>query len=159
MKLYLIQHGLALPKEQDPDEGLSVEGKYAISNTGKVLKKLGVSFDHILCSPKKRSRETAEILAGEMGFSKKIVESEKIKALTPTQETAEYMHTFMSKESVLIAGHLPSLSKLVAYFLCKTEDMDVAFRNGGCLSLEIEGAAGKSKLLWMLSPELIAQWL
>ena len=39
MEIYLMQHGSALPKEQDPEEGLSPDGKAKIHASGKALKK------------------------------------------------------------------------------------------------------------------------
>ena len=68
MEIYLMQHGQALPKEQDPEEGLSAEGEERIRASARGLKKMGAAFDVILCSPKKRSRQTATIVAEELGF-------------------------------------------------------------------------------------------
>ena len=68
MEIYLMQHGPALPKDQDPEEGLNPEGKERIHASGQALKKMGVTFDAILSSPKKRSKQTAAIVAEEAGF-------------------------------------------------------------------------------------------
>ena len=65
MEVYLMQHGPALPKEQDPEEGLGPEGQERIHTSGQALRKMGVNFDAILCSPKKRSQQTAAIVAEE----------------------------------------------------------------------------------------------
>jgi len=87
MEIYLMQHGSALPKEQDPEQGLGPDGKVEIHASGKALKKMGVSFDVILSSPKKRSKQTASIVAEEVGFPPdKIVEADKVKAMTPPEE-------------------------------------------------------------------------
>ncbi len=95
MEIYLMQHGSALPKEQDPEEGLSPDGEARIHASGKALKKMGIKFDAILSSPKKRSKQTASIVAEEIGFpTEKIVATEKVKAMTPPEESitilAEY---------------------------------------------------------------------
>ena len=39
MEIYLMQHGPALPKEQDPEEGLGPEGEGRIRASGQAIKK------------------------------------------------------------------------------------------------------------------------
>jgi len=43
MEIYLMQHSPALPKDKDPDEGLSPEGEERIHTSGKALKKMGIA--------------------------------------------------------------------------------------------------------------------
>ena len=92
MEIYLMQHGPYLPKEQDPDEGLSPEGQARIHASGKALRRMGITFDAIFSSPKKRSAQTAAIVAGEVGFSPdKITETDKVKAMAPPEETLDML--------------------------------------------------------------------
>lgn len=62
MKLYLMRHGEALSPQQDPERGLTDNGKLKISHVANHLKEMGVTFKHIFHSKKKRARETAEII-------------------------------------------------------------------------------------------------
>ncbi|MGD9062023.1 MAG: histidine phosphatase family protein, partial [Desulfobacterales bacterium] len=63
MALYLVQHGKSLPKDQDPDQGLSEEGKAETEMIAKTAKEKGVTVSQIRHSVKTRARQTAEILA------------------------------------------------------------------------------------------------
>ncbi len=154
MEIYLMQHGPALPKEQDPEEGLSPEGEARIRASGQALKKMGVSFDAVLSSPKKRSRQTAAIVAETVGFKQeKIIETEKVKAMTPPEETVEVLAGLSGAERVLIAGHLPSVAELASFLLTEGSKAAVQFEMGGCCRIDVEKLPTHSgRLRWYLLP-------
>jgi len=155
MEIYLMQHGPALPKEQDLDEGLSPEGDARIHASGKALKKMGITFDVILASPKKRSRQTAAIVAEEVGFPpEKIMETEKVKAMTPPEETIKVLREYGANRKVLIAGHLPSLAEVASSLLTEGSHATIAFERGGCCRIDVEDLPTHSgHLKWYLTPE------
>ena len=155
MEVYLMQHGPALPKEQDPDEGLSPAGEARIHASGKALKKMGVTFDVILSSPKKRSKQTAAIVAEEVGFPpERIVETEKVKAMTPPEETIKALAEHAGKERILIAGHLPSVAEVASFLLTEGSKALVAFEMGGCCRIDVEDLPTHSgHLRWYVTPE------
>ena len=68
MELYLLQHGLALPAEEDPEQPLAKEGVAQIQAAGRVLQRLGVRPGLIACSPKKRARQSAALIAEAINF-------------------------------------------------------------------------------------------
>lgn len=154
MEIYLMQHGPPLPKEQDPEEGLSPEGEARIRASGQALKKMGVSFDVILSSPKKRSRQTAAIVAEAVGFKQEnIIETEKVKAMTPPEETLETLAGLSGAERVLIAGHLPSVAELASFLLTEGSKAAVQFEMGGCCRIDVEKLPTHSgRLRWYLLP-------
>ncbi len=64
MRLYLMQHGKARPKEEDPDRSLSDEGRAEVGRVAGFLAKTDVVRSlPILHSGKTRARQTAEGLA------------------------------------------------------------------------------------------------
>jgi phosphohistidine phosphatase len=63
MQLYLVQHGAAKSEAEDPQRGLTDEGKRTIERMAAFLAPLGFSLDRIEHSEKLRARQTAEILA------------------------------------------------------------------------------------------------
>lgn len=155
MEIYLMQHGPALPKERDPEEGLSPEGEASIHASGQALKKMGIDFDVILSSPKKRSKQTAAIVAEEVGFpSERIVESEKIKAMTPADETIKLISEFADKERIMIAGHLPSVAEVASFLLTDGSKASVQFEMGGCCRIDVDELPTHSgRLRWYLTPD------
>ena len=156
MEIYLMQHGHALPKEQDPEEGLSPDGKAGIHASGKALKKIGITFDVILSSPKKRSQQTASIVAEEVGFPlDKIVETDKVKALSLPEETIKTLAEYAGNQSILIAGHLPSVAEVASsLLLTKGPKVIIEFERGGCCRIDVEDlTATPGHLKWYLTPE------
>ncbi len=154
MEIYLMQHGLAMLKDQDPEEGLSSDGKAVIHAGGKALKKMGVDFDAILSSPKKRSKQTAAIMARETGFPvEKIVETKRVKAMTPPEETLEALSELSAVRCVLVAGHLPSVAEVASFLLTQGSKVVVQFEMGGCCRIDVnELCAGAGCLRWFLLP-------
>jgi phosphohistidine phosphatase len=155
MEIYLMQHGPALPKDQDPEEGLSPEGEARIHASGRALKKMGVAFDTIFSSPKKRSKQTAAIMAREVGFPlEKIVETKKVKAMTPPEETVQALSQLSWAERVLIAGHLPSVAEVASFLLTEGAKAAVHFEMGGCCRIDVEELPTHSgRLRWYLIPD------
>ncbi|NGX34705.1 MAG: 2,3-bisphosphoglycerate-dependent phosphoglycerate mutase [Candidatus Anoxychlamydiales bacterium] len=155
MDLYLMQHGQANSKELDIEESLSEKGKEIIKNSAIALKKIPISFDVIICSPKKRSKQTAKIVADVFKFPKeKIIETEKIKPLTPAEETLDFISEY---ERVFIAGHLPSIKEIISYLLYPTSSINFDVQNGGCTKIDIE--RDKNILKWHLTPNILKRMI
>lgn len=68
MKLYLVRHAEAVPGDPgDESRRLTDEGRRQARELGQRLVREKVQPDAVLTSPLARARETAEILAAELG--------------------------------------------------------------------------------------------
>lgn len=144
MELYLMQHGLALPREEDPDEPLSRDGVGQIQAVGKVLRRLEVSLDLIACSPKKRAHQSAALIAEAVNFPHSdILETDLLKALTPPGETLRLVERHADSHAILFAGHLPSLAEIASRVLGNGCRVRVHVENGGLCRLDLPSAAGQ----------------
>ena len=154
MEIYLMQHGPNLSKDEDPEESLSSEGESQVSNAAQAIIKMGLSFDVIIASPKKRSQQTAAIVAEAVGFPVGgIVETEQVKAMTPVEETIRYLEQFQDKQSVLIAGHLPSLAEVASSLLTSGSKTTIQFERGGIGRIDVdELPTHEGQLRWYLTP-------
>jgi len=63
MKLYLMQHALAHTAAENPERPLNPEGVEQAKAAAHAIKKLGLSFDLIVSSRKRRARQTAALVA------------------------------------------------------------------------------------------------
>jgi phosphohistidine phosphatase SixA len=63
MRLYLVQHGAAKTEAEDPQRGLTDEGRQTVERIAQFLAPLRLALDRIEHSDKLRARQTAEILA------------------------------------------------------------------------------------------------
>ena len=154
MEIYLMQHGPNLSKDEDPEEPLSPDGKRQVSKAAKAIKRMGLKFDVIIASPKTRSQQTAALVAETVGFPVEgIMETQKIKAMTPAEETIAYLAQFNEKDSILIAGHLPSLAEVASALLTSGSKATIQFERGGIGRIDVEKLpTHDGKLRWYLTP-------
>ncbi len=162
MEIYLVRHGAAYEKREDPERHLNNDGVNQCHLTGIALKKLDIQFDIIVSSPKARARQTAEIIAEEVGYSRdgiKITEA-LVPAALP-KETISYLNDFADAKRVMLAGHLPLLGYLTSELLINTSEISFYFEPGAVCHIDTEQPhtfAGHFR--WFLTPEhlrLIAQ--
>jgi phosphohistidine phosphatase len=63
MSVFLVQHGLSLPKTEDPEKGLSEKGREETLKIAEVAGGYSVNISKIFHSGKKRAEQTALIMA------------------------------------------------------------------------------------------------
>jgi len=155
MEIYLMQHGPNLSKDQDPEESLSPEGEDRVSRAARAIQKMGLRFDVVVTSPKKRAKQTAAIVAKAVGFPVEgIVETEQVKAMTPAEITIDYLKQFEGAQAVLIAGHLPSLAEVASSLLSEGSKTTIQFERGGIGRIDVDWLpTHEGRLRWYLTPD------
>ena len=122
MKLYLVQHAKAAPKELDPERSLTEEGRQDLQKVAAFVKPLHLSADYLWHSGKKRAIQTSELLAEAIKINKAEAARDDI---GPTDDvtalSGELAHL---RQDVMIVGHLPFLSKLTSLLLTGSESAD-----------------------------------
>ncbi|MCB2192447.1 MAG: histidine phosphatase family protein [Deltaproteobacteria bacterium] len=158
MEIYLMQHGPNLPKEQDPQEGLSPEGTKVVTRTAVALARLALRPGLIIASPKDRACQSAEIVARALNYDlEEILISDLVKAMAEPGDTLQFLATHQEQAPLLVVGHLPNLAKVAAGLLSAAGQAKVDFQRGGICAIEVEELPrGKGKLLWYLPPEITA---
>ena len=154
MEIYLIQHGEAYAEDQDPERSLTPGGEDQIRSSGKALRKLGVDVDLIISSPKKRARQTAEIVAEELDYPKEGIEVTKdLEPLAPSEDAIGYLKQFQDRGKVLLAGHLPSLGEIASNLMSEGTPVAIHFEMGGVCRIDVEALpTHKGDLRWILPP-------
>jgi phosphohistidine phosphatase len=155
MALYLVQHGKNLPKDQDPEQSLSPEGReesYRIANTAA---RLELPLRLIQHSPKTRAKQTADILAEQLGPQKGVQEREGIKALDDVVPVA---HELRQARELMLVGHQPFMGRLATYLVTGYQEPGiVAFQNGGIVCLDLDEESRSWYIRWTLLPEVMPQ--
>ena len=150
MYLYLIQHGKTIPKEKDPEQPLSIQGKKHTKRTASFLRSHGFLVEEIWHSDKLRAKQTAEIIGNKL-LCKKIIEKEGLAPLDPVKNISEEIQKV--DKILLITGHLPFLEKLASLLLTGSQKkLKIKFQNSGIVCLEKDD---KWSLIWSVIPELI----
>ncbi len=147
MEIYFMQHGQAVSDQEDPARPLSREGVAQIQLSAKAVQRLGLAFDVIICSPKRRSHQTAALVAEAIRYPySDILESETVLPKAEPKELIQKLSQMIG-DKILVVGHLPNLSRLVSHLFDRDREM-VRFENGGlvCLELGTDGNILRSAL-------------
>jgi len=153
MRVYLVQHGKALGKEENPDRPLTDEGREEVRRVADRLAPMGLTVGRIVHSGKTRARQTAEILAQAVQSPTEAAEREGLSPNDPVDPIAYQLQD--TADDVMIVGHLPFLGRLVSRLLGADADAGlVTFFNGGVVALE-RTPAGAWTLVWAAPPEVL----
>lgn len=149
MKLVLVQHGVALPKDQDPDRPLTEAGRQAVDALSTFLSQAGELPRHIYHSGKTRARQTAETLS--VGRAPQARDD-----LAPDADPAAFAREAGTwGANAMVVGHQPFLGKLASLLLSGDETaIAIDFQPGTAVCVERDDADGW-RLAWMVRPELL----
>jgi phosphohistidine phosphatase len=153
MKIYLMQHGKPVSKDEDPDRPLSEQGRDDVERVAQFLKRSGATIDEIFHSGKTRARQTAEIVISRLNPGEKPKEKSGLSPLDDVKEIASQVNE--RDKNLLIAGHLPHLGKLASLLVAGSDTIPVvSFQQGGVVCLE-RGEQDEWTISWMLIPHII----
>ena len=153
MKLYLVQHGLAYSKDEDPERPLTGTGRQEVSRLAEFLRGGGVRVQRVIHSGKLRAEQTALLLAEAMAPD---IEVEVSGLLDPNEDprALDWQSDAWDRDT-LIVGHLPYMARLVSHLVIGDDTRPiVAYRPGSMVCLERDGA-GQWQIDWMIRPELL----
>lgn len=154
MKLYLVQHGEAKPKQIDPNRSLTEKGKEDSIKIAEFLKRANMIPDVIWHSTKIRAMETAQLFSEKLSPKEGVVQKE---GLSPNDPVKGVFHTILSLEKdVMIVGHLPFLQNIISFVLFGFEDCDIIAKivQSGVICLERE-EEGDWKIKFGIIPDLL----
>jgi phosphohistidine phosphatase len=152
MALYLVQHGQSLPKDVDPDQGLSEKGVAETERIAEVAKNYHINVGKILHSVKTRARKTAGILASALNPTDSIKEVEGLK---PMDDVAAFAASLNPDTNTLLVGHLPFMERMTAYLVTGSIDKPVLkFQNSGIVCLDKDPETGSWVIVWTLMPNI-----
>jgi phosphohistidine phosphatase len=164
MELYLLRHAIAVDREkfdgEDSERPLTVDGEKKMRRIANGIRALKLSFDVILSSPYRRAQETAGILAARFNIRRHLRLTD---TLTPRGNKrtliAEIAALGANARSIVLVGHEPYLSALVATLVAGGPSMGLTLKKGGLCKLVIDEVRfGRcAEMEWLLTPrQLIA---
>ena len=155
MHIYLVQHGAAVPKDENAERPLSGQGREDVKRVASFLARSGVSARRVIHSGKRRAKETALLLSDVIGPGNMVEEAGD--GLAPDDPTDLFFTAIEEwTEDTIIIGHLPFMSKLASRLLTGDEDETlVHFNPGSVACLERGENGGGWTVLWFVRPELL----
>jgi len=152
MALYLVQHGQSLPKDVDPDQGLSENGVAESERIAGVAKDYNINVGQIRHSVKTRARKTADIFASALlpgGGAK------EVQGLKPMDDVAAFAASLNSDTNTMLVGHLPFMERMASYLVTGSIDKPVfKFQNSGIVSLDKDPDSESWVIKWTLMPNI-----
>jgi phosphohistidine phosphatase len=135
MRLYLVQHGDALPEQTDSERPLSARGRRDVEAVARLLASNAVRAERVAHSGKLRARQTAELLATALGPG---VVLEAMAGLNPNDPVEPVTRSIAEWTSdAMLVGHLPFMGTLVAHLVVGDErKLVAAFVPGTVVCLE-----------------------
>jgi phosphohistidine phosphatase len=145
MRLYLVQHGDALPKEQDPERPLSEQGRADVASVARFAQQAGVEVYQIRHSGKRRAAETAGILAAHLKPSGGVT-------LLPGPAPDDDVYSIaelLSRETrpLMFVGHLPFMERLAGFLVTGDAQRPVVTFQ--------EASTRTWSIRWAVTPDLI----
>jgi phosphohistidine phosphatase len=159
MEIYILRHGIAEDAKggmADADRALTDEGKQKLREVMRAARGAKVRPSLILTSPLRRAVETAEIAAAVLEFRDRLIQTEALAPESTPENVWREMRKHKDAGALLLAGHEPLLSHVIAYLLgCPL--MQVDLKKGALARIDIDQLAGEPRgtLKWLLIPKLV----
>jgi phosphohistidine phosphatase len=161
VNLYILRHGIAAERgtpgfKTDADRPLTPKGRRQLRQIAAAMQNLELHFDLIVSSPFLRARQTAEIVARTLKLKKRLASSDE---LTPDGDSKALIRQLNepgpAPDNVLLVGHEPNLSRLVALLISGEPATTIDLKKGGLCRLETDALrAGRcAALSWLLTPK------
>jgi phosphohistidine phosphatase len=157
LRIYILRHGIAEDGSRvgsDADRALTGEGKQRLERVLDRARGGGVRPSLILTSPLKRAVETAEIAAAVLNVKRELVRTNTLLPEGSPERVWSEIRTQIG-EDVLVSGHEPLLSRVVAFLLgCPALQVNMKKAALVCIEMETAGAQPRGALNWMLTPKV-----
>ena len=162
MNLYLLRHAEAF----DADVRFSTDGLRPLTEKGgtraramgKAMRRVKIDLSLIWSSPYLRARQTAEIVAEELGFTDRLALRDR---LAPDGDLRQLMDDVSdldsSIENLLLTGHEPLLSMLLSVLTTGTANLRVDFKKCSLAKLKLTNRIGFERcatLSWLVPSRL-----
>lgn len=142
MKIYFLRHQEAEPRLQgkpDSERRLTEAGANLMKDEAIGMKKKGILFDLVATSPLKRSVESAEIIAKEMGYNEDILKTDLLLPGTTYEKVLKLLKENIGKKSLLLVGHEPDFGKIIATITASIGQEPLPMKKGALCCVESAG--------------------
>jgi len=136
MQLYLLRHADAdTQAENDDSRRLSPKGIEQAGRVARFCEAHELQLSLVATSPLRRARETAQVMAEQMR-SELFMAPWLACGMTP-QTAVEELKAFRGHNSLMLVGHEPDFSQLIAHLLGMPSNTQISVRKASLTLLEI----------------------
>lgn len=160
MDLYLLRHGEAgrsfAAAAKDSKRSLSEVGRKEVKRVAASMGALGIHFDSIVSSPLSRAAETADLVAMTTNPRVRVELWDELEPEGDQRRFCARLARLGRESSVLVVGHEPYLSSLIAGII-DARGARVVLKKAGLarVNVTVLGPDLKGELRWLLSPRVM----
>lgn len=165
LTVFVLRHGeagapLDDPK-QDDERSLTKVGRREMDEVARALPLLGVKIDAIATSPLPRALQTAEIVARKFKKLNILEEWDELKYTSETSGLYRRLARVKNGSSILLVGHEPHLSGLIAEIISGKTSANIVLKKAGLAKIRINEFKPKvtGELRWLLPPKLMKKMM
>jgi phosphohistidine phosphatase len=159
MRLYFLRHGQAGDREDwlgdDFYRPLTTDGVKRMEREARTIAELDLGLDLIATSPLTRAKQTAEIVAKELGLQDRLVEDEDLGLDFSYERLRSVIARHRDAGALMLVGHEPSMSRTIGRLVGGAK-IDLKKGALACVEL-VEGSATAGELLWLVPPKILAR--
>ncbi|MFP4052798.1 MAG: phosphohistidine phosphatase SixA [Phycisphaerae bacterium] len=161
MDVLFIRHASAEPEGDAGDEAraLTEEGFAEAGRTARAIEEMGLDIQHLLTSPLKRARQTAEVVAEAHGAGTP-VENEALRPNGSPEALAAQLLTLLDEGLQVVAavGHSPGIDECLAFLVSGSLDVGTSLSKAGvgCVRVADKRRGLKTRLRWLMHREQLA---
>ena len=154
MRLYLVQHGEAMPKAEDSKRPLTEQGRDDVARVAAFARQASIEIHQIRHSGKRRAEETAGILAEHLAPAGGLVCLAGLAPRDDVRPVAELLGR--ETRSLMFVGHRPFMDRLAGLLVAGDRSCRVVrFCRGGVVCLERDPKSRTGHINWAVTPALI----
>lgn len=151
MKLYLVQHGQAEPKQVDRERPLTATGRTEVLRVAEQLRSAGVTVSAVEHSGKTRAEQTAAILSralaeGALARRDGIAPNDPVAPLVAAASELE--------RDLMVVGHQPFMGRAAAALVVGRDEPPVVRFQPGSVACLARQDDGSWVLDWFVVPAL-----
>lgn len=151
-RLYLLRHGEAKSKDEDPNRALTARGADDVTRMAIWAARADISVDAIRHSGKLRAQQTAEI------FSEHLPDGpvpQAVSGLGPNDDVQTVAQPIQRENRpILLVGHLPFLERLASWLVAGDPNASVVTLDAAALLVLVNREDGWS-VASLMQPELL----
>lgn len=149
MRYYFVRHGIAADlAPSDFARELTPRGRRRVGRAAKVMKALGITPACIYASPRIRARQTADIIAAELGMA--AVLAKEVDFGFDIAAVKNLSRRLPAESDVMFVGHNPDMSLIVH----QLTGANVSMKKGGLARIDvIHHQAQHGELVWLIAPK------
>lgn len=147
-QLWLLRHGEAEPHDARPDvdRRLTERGEEQSRAAGLALGALGISFQHVLSSPRVRALDTARLACEGLGHERVVVD-ESLSSEFSLDDALSLSAVAGDDTRVLLVGHNPDFEQVLHDLTGAAVDL----KKGGVAGVRMRGSR-RGEMIVLLRP-------